>query len=637
MNQVENQFSCEISELDHYLFGQGTHYEIYKKLGAHPLTKAGIDGIHFAVWAPNAKNVSVVGEFNAWNTVANPMNRSEPLGIYSCFIPEAKLGDCYKYCIETKQNKQLFKADPFANSAQMRPETASRITSIDGLKWTDTKWIEKRAAWNHSVEPMSVYEVHIGSWMRHQKEDAEGYYNYREFAKLIVDYVKEMNYTHIELMGIAEYPYDGSWGYQVTGYYAPTSRYGTMEDFVYMVNYLHKHNIGIILDWVPAHYTKDAHGLADFDGSKLYEYADPKKGEHLDWGTRVFDYGKAEVVNFLIANAFFWTEHLHIDGLRVDAVSSMLYLDYGRDVGQWVPNIDGGNENLEAIEFFKHLNSILHKKVPGVLMIAEESTAWPKITWDVENDGLGFDLKWNMGWMHDFLEYMKLDPYFRKYNHYKMTFAMTYTYSENYMLVLSHDEVVHMKCSMLNKMPGLGIDKYRNLMVGYAYMMGHPGKKLLFMGQEFAQLREWNEERELDWFLLQEPEHQYVQNFTKDMLALYKKNKAMYECDHMQEGFEWINADDQSRSIYSFIRHSKNKKKNLLFVCNFTPVERPDYCVGVPRKKQYKLVLDSDEKRYGGSGIEKPVVYKVQKGECDGQNFYLAYPLPPYGVAVFEF
>lgn len=637
MGSLKDRAMYEIGDFDHYLFGQGTHYEIYKKMGAHPATKDGVAGVYFAVWAPHAESVTVVGDFNDWNQYADQMERQEPLGIYTRFVPNCGIGDCYKYCIETEKGTFIYKADPFANYAQMRPETASRVTSIDELNWNDEKWIAHRSTWKHEKEPMAVYEVHIGSWMRHYREDEEGFYNYREFAKAIVKYVKEMNYTHIELMGIAEYPYDGSWGYQVTGYYAPTARYGTMEDFVYMVNYLHKNNIGIILDWVPAHFTKDAHGLGKFDGEPLFEYADTRKGEHEDWGTKVFDYSKSEVVNFLIANALFWTEHLHIDGLRVDAVSSMLYLDYGREAGQWVANINGGNENLEAIEFFKHLNSVLHKRVPGVLMIAEESTAWPKISCEPENGGLGFDLKWNMGWMHDFLEYMKLDPYFRKENHYKMTFAMTYTYSENYMLVLSHDEVVHLKCSMLNKMPGLGVDKFKNLMVGYAYMIGHPGKKLLFMGQEFGQLREWSEERELDWFLLQEPNHQYVQAFTKDLLGLYKKRKALHERDHMLDGFTWINADDRYRSIYSFVRHSEDGKKNLLFVCNFTPMERPDYRVGVPKKKQYKLLLDSDNAKYGGSGIEKPEKYKAQVGECDGQDYYLEYPLPAYGVAVFEF
>ena len=404
-----------------------------------------------------------------------------------------------------------------------------------------------------------------------------------------------------------------------------------------MVNHLHQHNIGIILDWVPAHFPKDAHGLADFDGTPTFEYADPRMGEHPDWGTKIFNYGKNEVRNFLIANALFWVEYFHIDGLRVDAVASMLYLDYGKNAGEWVPNKYGENKNLEAIDFFKHLNSVVLGRNPGAMMIAEESTAWPKVTGDVEDDGLGFSLKWNMGWMHDFTEYMKLDPYFRKDNHNLMTFAMSYAYSENYILVLSHDEVVHLKCSMLNKMPGLGFDKYANLKVGYAFMMGHVGKKLLFMGQEFAQLREWSEERELDWYLLAEPEHQAIQNWVRDLLHLYKNKKAMYEADHEFGGFEWINADDAYRSIFSFMRHSKDGKKNLLFVCNFTPMERADYRVGVPKRKQYKLLLNSDEEKYGGTGEKRPQVYKAQKQECDGRPYSFAYSLPPYGVAVFEF
>ena len=627
----------EIGELDQYLFGQGTHYEIYKKMGAHEVTKDGVKGIYFAVWAPHAKRVSVIGEFNEWDFDANYMERQEPMGIYTCFVPGVKEGELYKFCIETQQGKRLFKADPFANYAERRPGTASRITDISHFKWTDKAWMDARKEWDNKVNPMSIYEVHLGSWMRHPGREDEGFYTYREFAVAIADYVKKMGYTHVELMGMAEHPFDGSWGYQVTGYYAPTSRYGTPEDFAYMIDYLHKNKIGVILDWVPAHFPKDAHGLAAFDGTPTFEYADPRKGEHPDWGTKIFDFSKPEVQNFLIGNALLWIEHYHVDGLRVDAVASMLYLDYGKQDGQWVPNKYGSNENLEAIDFFKHLNSVVLGRNPGSMMIAEESTAWPKVTGSPEEDGLGFSLKWNMGWMHDFTEYMKLDPLFRKNAHYMMTFSMEYAYSENYILVLSHDEVVHLKCSMLNKMPGLGFDKFANLKAGYAYMMGHPGKKLLFMGQEFAQLREWSEERELDWYLLAEKPHQAIQNWMQDLLHLYKKNRAMYELDTEPEGFNWINKDDLFRSIFSFTRHSKDKKKNLLFVCNFTPMERPDYRVGVPKGKQYKLVLNSDDARYGGTGEERPLVYKAKKGECDGQPYAFAYPLPPYGVAIFEF
>ena len=626
----------EIGELDHYLFGQGNHYEIYKKLGAHEVT-AGKKGVYFAVWAPHAKSVSVIGEFNGWDAAADRMERQEPLGIYTVFVPEAKDGQMYKYCIETESGELIYKADPFANYAELRPGTASRITDVSHLKWTDDRWMESRKKWDNKENPLSIYEVHMGSWMRHPGREDEGFYTYREFAEAITKYVKKMGYTHVELMGIAEHPFDGSWGYQVTGYYAPTSRYGTPEDFAYMINYLHRNGIGVILDWVPAHFPKDAHGLADFDGTPTFEYADPRKGEHPDWGTKIFDYEKPQVRNFLIANALFWIEHFHVDGLRVDAVASMLYLDYGKQDGQWVPNKYGGNQNLEAIEFFKHLNSVVLGRNPGTMMIAEESTAWPKVTGNPEDDGLGFSLKWNMGWMHDFTEYMKLDPYFRKNAHHMMTFSMEYAYSENYILVLSHDEVVHLKCSMLNKMPGEGFDKYANLKAAYAFMTGHPGKKLLFMGQEFAQLREWSEERELDWFLLSEEPHQQIQNWYRDLLHLYKKNPALYELDNDPAGFEWINKDDIFRSIFSFVRHSKGKKKNLLFVCNFTPVAREDYRVGVPTKRQCKLVLNSDEKEYGGSGEKRKEIYKPVNKECDVQKYSFAYPLPAYGVAVFEY
>ncbi|MBY0758140.1 1,4-alpha-glucan branching protein GlgB [Sellimonas caecigallum] len=637
MARTKKKKVYEIGELDQYLFGQGTHYDLYKKMGSHLVVDGKKKGVYFAVWAPNAKAVSVVGDFNGWDRDKHPMEREEPLGIYTCFIKDMKEGELYKYCIETQKGELLYKADPFANYAEVRPGTASRVHDISGIKWTDSVWMEARKNWNIDESPMSIYEAHIGSWKQHPGEEEERFYNYREFAREAVKYMKEMGYTHIELIGIAEHPFDGSWGYQVTGYFAPTSRYGTPEDFAYMINYFHRNKIGVILDWVPAHFPRDAHGLADFDGTAVYEYADPRKGEHPDWGTKIFDYGKAEVKNFLISNALFWMETFHVDGLRVDAVASMLYLDYGKQNGQWVPNKYGGNQNLEAIEFFKHLNSVVLGRNPGTLMIAEESTAWPKVTGNPEDDGLGFSLKWNMGWMHDFLEYMKLDPYFRKEHHNQMTFAMTYAYSEKYILVLSHDEVVHLKCSMLNKMPGLGFDKYANLKVGYAFMMGHPGKKLLFMGQDFAQLREWSEERELDWYLLAEPEHQAVQAFMRDLLKLYRKNKAMYEQDTNGYGFEWVNANDGYRSIFSFIRHSKYNKKNLLFVCNFTPMEWADYRVGVPRRKQYKLILNSDDKQYGGKGEERPLVYKAIKQECDGRPYSFAYKLPPYGVAVFEF
>ena len=626
----------EIGELDQYLLGQGNHYEIYKKLGAHLVEDGDKKGTYFAVWAPNAQKVSVIGEFNDWDLTADVMERNDPVGIYTCFVEGAKENEMYKFCIETKKGELLYKADPYANYAELRPGTASRITDISKIKWTDKAWMDQRLKWDHKENPMSIYEVHLGSWRKHP-EGEDGFYNYREFAKEIVKYVHDMGYTHIELMGIAEHPFDGSWGYQVTGYFAPTSRYGTPEDFAWMINYLHKNKIGVILDWVPAHFPKDAHGLADFDGVPEYEYADPRMGEHPDWGTKIFDFGKNEVKNFLISNALFWIEHFHIDGLRVDAVASILYLDYGKKDGEWIPNEFGGNKNLQAVEFFKHLNSVVLGRNPGAVMIAEESTAWPKVTGEVEDDGLGFSLKWNMGWMHDFTEYMKLDPLFRKGAHYNMTFAMSYAYSEKYILVLSHDEVVHLKCSMINKMPGIGWEKFENLKAAYAFMMGHSGKKLLFMGQDFAQLREWSEKRELDWYLLAEKEHQQMQSWVRDLLHLYRRRKAFYEQDNTWEGFEWINADDRDRSIYSFVRHAKGGRQNLLFVISFTPVARDDYRVGVPKRKQYRLILNSDEEKYGGTGKKRPTVYKAEKSECDGRPYSFAYPLPAYGVAIFEF
>ena len=634
--------SMKFTDLDQYLFGQGTNYEVYKKLGAHPTTYRRKKGVYFAVWAPNAQSVSVVGEFNDWEEEANPMEKVGPIGVYEVFVPGAKIGQLYKFFIVGAHGEKLYKADPYANEAELRPGTASRITDITDYKWKDATWIKNREKFDERVEPMAIYEVHPGSWKKHpqSEENEKGFYNYREFAHALAAYVKEMGYTHVELMGIAEHPFDGSWGYQVTGYYAPTSRYGTPQDFKYMVDYLHQNKIGVILDWVPAHFPKDAHGLANFDGTAVYEHADPRQGEHPDWGTKIYNYGRPEVKNFLIANALYWVEECHVDGLRVDAVASMLYLDYGKEDGQWVPNIYGGNKNLEAIEFFKHINTLILGRNPGSVMIAEESTAWPKVTGTVEDDGLNFSYKWNMGWMHDFLDYMKLDPYFRKDNHNKMTFAMSYNESEKYILVLSHDEVVHLKCSMLNKMPGLEGDKFKNLMAGYAFMMGHSGKKLLFMGQEFAQEREWSEKRELDWFLLDDPKHKHMQDWVKALLHLYRKNPCLYEQDTTWAGFEWMNANDYERSIFSFVRKSKDGKNNLLFVISFTPVERDDYRVGVPGRHTYKLVLNSADPQFGGSDTEdtkRPVSYKAEKKPCDGRDYSIGYKLPPYGIAVFKF
>ena len=623
-----------ITEVDRYLFGQGTHYEIYEKLGAHPKIYQNQDGMYFAVWAPHADKVSLVGDFNEWNPDKSPMTVLEDSGIWEIFIPGMTAGQLYKYAITTHTGKILFKADPYAFSGEYRPGTASVTADIDSFSWNDEKWMTARINAAPETSPLSIYEVHLGSWKRKNRLEKDGYYTYKEAAHELAAYVKEMGYTHVELMGIAEHPFDGSWGYQVTGYFAPTSRYGLPTDFMYFVNYLHKQGIGVILDWVPAHFPKDAHGLADFDGQPLYEYADPRKGEHPDWGTKVFDYGKNEVKNFLIANAIYWIEKFHVDGLRVDAVASMLYLDYGRRDGEWIPNQYGSNQNLDAIEFFKHLNSILSGRKNGAMVIAEESTAWPNVTRRPEEDGLGFTFKWNMGWMHDFLEYMKLDPYFRKYNHNKMTFGLTYFTSENFILVLSHDEVVHLKCSMINKMPGLYEDKFANLKAGYTFMIGHPGKKLLFMGQEFGQWHEWDEKTALDWHLLGEEQHSELQSYVKDLLHLYRKYPALYRLDNDWNGFQWINANDGDRSIFSFIRRDETGKKNLLFVINFTPVPRLDYCVGVPKKGTYTLLLDNE---HGMLPVSSAPTYKSSAKECDGQAYSFHYPLPAYGTAVFRF
>lgn len=624
-----------LTETDRYLFGNGTHYEIYEKLGAHPKTIDQKDGIYFAVWAPHAAAVGVVGDFNQWDPEATPMHLLGSSGIYEVFVPDLSVDALYKFAIFTKNGKILYKADPFAFQSEYRPGTASITTDLSKFNWKDSAWMKKRAQTDPVTSPISIYEVHLGSWRKKSRDIKDGYYTYKEAAHELADYVHDMGYTHVELMGIAEHPFDGSWGYQVTGYFAPTSRYGSAKEFMYFVNYMHQKGIGVILDWVPAHFPKDAHGLAEFDGEPLYEYADPRKGEHPDWGTKVFDYGKYEVSNFLISNALYWIEKYHVDGLRVDAVASMLYLDYGRQNGQWIPNKYGGNQNLEAIEFFKHLNSVISRRGNGAMIIAEESTAWPNVTKKPEEDGLGFTFKWNMGWMHDFLEYMKLDPYFRKYNHNKMTFGMTYATSENYILPLSHDEVVHLKCSMINKMPGLYDDKFANLKAGYTFMIGHPGKKLLFMGQDFAQFHEWDEKVALDWHLCEEEKHKDLQNYVKGLLHLYTSYPALYTMDNDWNGFSWINANDGDRSIFSFVRRDKTGKKNLLFVCNFTPMERPDYRVGVPKKGNYSLILDSANGLYPARS--KKQTFRAVKQECDGQPYSIAYPLPAYGTAVFRF
>ena len=629
-----------ITEADAYLFAQGTHYEIYEKMGAHEAEIDGQKGVYFAVWAPNAKYVNVIGSFNNWDIFQDNMERISEGGIFALFIPGAKVGDMYKYVITTSDDRKLYKADPYGNYSQLRPDNASIVTDLSGFKWTDTVWQTEKQTKDVLKQPMAIYECHIGSWMKHPVSDPEketGFYNYREFADRFVEYCKDMKYTHVELMGIAEHPFDGSWGYQVTGYYAPTSRYGTPEDFMYLVNTLHKHHIGVILDWVPAHFPKDEFGLANFDGTCLYEHPDTRRGEHPDWGTKIFNYGKHEVSNFLIANAMFWVNKFHIDGLRVDAVASMLYLDYGRENGQWLPNEFGNNKNLDAIEFFRHLNSMMKKKYPGTMMIAEESTAWPLVTGDPKEGGLGFTFKWNMGWMHDFCSYMSLDPIFRKDNHYKLTFAMSYNESENYILPLSHDEVVHLKCSMLNKMPGFYKDKFANLRVGYTYMFTHCGKKLLFMGQDFGQDCEWSEERELEWHYLEDKEHSSMKYYTQKLLEIYNKYPCLSENDNNWKSFEWINADDKDRSIYSYVRKSENGRNNILVVLNMTPMERKNYQIGVDKKKKYKLLLNSDDVDFGGNGGTIPKEITAKAVKCDNKPYSLTFDLPAYGAALFLF
>ena len=629
-----------ITEADAYLFAQGTHYEIYEKMGAHEAEIDGQKGVYFAVWAPNAKYVNVIGSFNNWDIFKDNMERISEGGIFALFIPGAKVGDMYKYVITTSDDRKLYKADPYGNYAQLRPDNASIVTDLSGFKWTDSVWQTEKQTKDVLKQPMAIYECHIGSWMKHPVSDPEketGFYNYREFADRFVEYCKDMKYTHVELMGIAEHPFDGSWGYQVTGYYAPTSRYGTPEDFMYLVNTLHKHHIGVILDWVPAHFPKDEFGLANFDGTCLYEHPDTRRGEHPDWGTKIFHYGRHEVSNFLIANAMFWVNKFHIDGLRVDAVASMLYLDYGRENGQWLPNEFGNNKNLDAIEFFRHLNSMMKKKYPGTMMIAEESTAWPLVTGDPKEGGLGFTFKWNMGWMHDFCSYMSLDPIFRKDNHYKLTFAMSYNESENYILPLSHDEVVHLKCSMLNKMPGFYKDKFANLRVGYTYMFTHCGKKLLFMGQDFGQDCEWSEERELEWHYLEDKEHSSMKYYTQKLLEIYNKYPCLSENDNNWKSFEWINADDKDRSIYSYVRKSENGRNNILVVLNMTPMERKDYQIGVDKKKKYKLLLNSDDVDFGGNGGTIPKEITAKAVKCDNKPYSLTFDLPAYGAALFLF
>ncbi|HHZ06370.1 MAG TPA: 1,4-alpha-glucan branching protein GlgB, partial [Clostridiales bacterium] len=619
-----------------YLFGNGVNYNIYEWLGAHLKTIKGISGVLFTVWAPNAQRVSIVGNFNNWDGRMHQMNRVHDVGIFELFVPYMEAGEIYKYEIKTPEGLPILKTDPFGNYQQLRPDTASIVADLSSYSWGDNSWIEKRSTDNTFEKPMAIYEMHPGSW-RKAGVNKDEFMNYRDIAPVLADYIKEMGYTHIELMGIAEHPFDGSWGYQVTGYYAPTSRYGTPEDFMYFVDYMHRNGIYVLLDWVPAHFPKDAHGLGRFDGTCLFEHPDPRRGEHPQWGTYIFNYGKSEVKNFLISNALFWVEKFHIDGLRVDAVASMLYLDYGRENGNWLPNINGGNENLEAMEFLKHLNSIMDKRNPGALVIAEESTAWANITKPPTENGLGFTYKWNMGWMNDFLSYVSTDPLYKKFQHDQLTFSMVYAYSEKFILVLSHDEVVYGKCSMLNKMPGDMPQKYSNLRTTYGFMFAHPGKKLMFMGQDYGQNDEWKDTMELDWFLLDEEPHKQMQQYVKDLLHLYKNEPAFYQQDYNEDGFEWISKDDRENSQVSFVRKTSSGKGNLLFICNFTPVERLHFPVGVPCSGVYTNIFTSDNEKYGGTGLCKSQTLTAQKIEHDSRDYSIQYDMPPLSITVFKY
>ena len=626
-------FEPVIDPIDISLFNEGKHYSIYEKMGAHPMTVDGVEGVLFAVWAPNADRVSVVGNFNNWDGRRHPMRKLDYSGIYELFIPGKLVGEIYKYEIKAKSGQVFMKSDPYAFSSEVRPANASRIVDIS-YKWKDTAWMEKRETKDTDAQPMAIYEMHLGSWKR--PTDGREFFNYRDIASLLADYLLMMNYNYVELMPIMEHPYDPSWGYQVTGYYAPTSRYGSPADFMYFVDYLHSKGIGVILDWVPAHFPKDEHGLGRFDGTALYEHEDPKRGEHPHWGTYIYNYGRNEVRNFLVANALYWAEKYHIDGIRIDAVASMLYLDYGRGDGEWLPNIYGGNENLEAIDFIKELNSKMHELHKGVIMIAEESTAWPMMTHPVEAGGLGFDYKWNMGWMNDFLNYMKLDPLYRKYHHNDLTFSMVYAYSEKFILVLSHDEVVHEKGSMIAKMPGGYEDKFSNLRVAYGYMMTHPGKKLLFMGQEIAQFAEFNEDAEVDWSLFEFDAHVFMQGYVKELNELYKTEPALYELDSSPEGFTWINCNSANTSLLSYVRKGKKESDTLLIICNFTPMEHKAYKLATPSGGRWQEIFSSDNSRYGGEGRNNKTVKQAKKAECDGQEHYISVTVPPLSISVFK-
>ncbi|MGI6267343.1 MAG: 1,4-alpha-glucan branching protein GlgB [Candidatus Metalachnospira sp.] len=627
-------FPPTVSDYDKYLFGAGNHYEIYNKLGANICEINGTEGVSFAVWAPNAKSVSVIGSFNYWDGRSAQMRMLGNSGIWEIFIPGAAEFDRYKFRIKDRNNNVTDKSDPYGFYMEKRPQNASIVYDLGVYRWKDAKWIKQRETSDPYRSPMNIYEVQLGSWMRVPEEENR-FLTYRELADKLVKYVKKMGYTHIELLPVSEYPFDGSWGYQVTGYYAPTSRYGEPDDFRYFVDCCHQKGIGVIVDWVPGHFPKDANGLARFDGTALYEHEDWRKGEHKEWGTYVFNYGRKEVSNFLIANALFWIKEYHIDGIRVDAVASMLYLDYFRNEGEWIPNKYGGRENLEAVEFLKHMNSVIKGAYEGVLTFAEESTEWEGVTKGADRNGLGFSFKWNMGWMNDFLEYMKKDPIYRKYHHNNLTFGITYAYSENFVLVLSHDEVVHMKGSMIGKMPGDIWQKFANLRAAYGFMYAYPGKKLLFMGNDIGQYSEWNEAKSIDWHVLENDFNCKLNLFLQDLFKLYKKEPAFWERDTYPEGFEWIECDDAENSVVSFVRHGANVEDLIVIICNFTPKTVEGYDVGVPYEGYYKEILNSDDEKYGGSGVINKKAVRSKKEHCNRCANKITINLPPLATSVF--
>lgn len=625
-----------MSDYDIHLSKEGSHFQLYEKLGSHLMTHHGTKGAHFAVWAPNAVKVSVIGDFNGWKPELHPLKlREDNSGIWEGFIPGVKKGDLYKYHIVSRyRDYQVDKADPFAFYGEVPPKTASIVWNLK-YEWRDQKWVKKRRDYNSLDSPISVYEVHLGSWMR-VPEEGNRPLTYRELAPKLAEYVQKMGFTHVEFLPVMEHPFYGSWGYQTSRYFAPTSRYGTPQDFMYLIDYLHQHDIGVILDWVPSHFPADEHGLVYFDGTHLYEHADPRRGLHPDWKSCIFNYGRNEVRNFLISSALFWLDKYHADGLRLDAIASMLYLDYSRKEGEWVPNENGGRENLEAIGFLRRLNEEVYKNYPDVQMIAEESTAWPMVSRPTYLGGLGFGLKWNMGWMHDTLEYFSKDPIYRKYHHGQLTFSMLYAFSENYLLSLSHDEVVYGKDSLVGKMPGDDWQKFANLRLLLGYMFTHPGKKLLFMGGEFGQWREWNHEESLDWHLLQYPPHQGIQQWMRDLNNFYRREPAVHELDFEPRGFEWVDFNDWEQSVIAFLRRGRSTEDTILVVCNFTPVLRHNYRVGVPTGGFWREVLNSDRKKYGGSGQGNFGGVEAARIPFHGREHSLPLTLPPLGILIFK-